>query len=397
MKNPTPSQLAGLRARAADIRRALPPMTRGQDGLLSPQSAEAFHACAQRILARERAVGASLVLLHPGGQTQAFHFGLARRSPRVPVTADTCFRVASVSKLVMTFGALSLCRDGLLDLDADISRHLGYPVRHPQHGDTPITFRMLLTHTSGLCDEGNYGSRGMQSGCTLGELLKNPANWLPSAPGTAFHYSNLGAGAAGVVMECAAQKPFETIMQERVFEKLHIRAGYDPARILPADDLADGYGVRAFLPPRKKYDAATLTKRPPQSFDPETDFLIAAGRMITDSEGMGALLRLLAAKEDTAVLPAGWLSLMRAPQDGQHGIMPMQRGLNTAFLPDVFPGVSPVGHQGVAYGMCAELFADPDVGLGAGLMTSGVRLRPSPPLMRAGFDLLALSFSALCC
>lgn len=385
MKNPTPDQLSVLRKRAAQIRSSLP----------NAKDPEAFSVAAQRILRRERAVGASLVLLHPGGRTESFCFGHARLSPRIPVTPATCFRVASVSKLVMTFGALSLYKDGLLNLDADISLYLGYPVRHPQHAGIPVTLRMLLTHTSSICDEGNYGGRGMEAGCTLRELLENPANWLPSPPGSAFHYSNLGAGVAGVVMECAANMPFEAIMQERVFGKLSIRASYDPARIFPANDLADGYGVRAFLPPRKKYDAAQLTQKPPQGFNPETDFLIAAGRMITDSKGLSALLRLLASKEDTPVLSKEMLSLMRAPQDGSHGLLPMARGLNAAYLPDVFDGFSPVGHQGVAYGMCAELFADPDTGCGVGLMTSGVRLSPCPPLMRAGFDLLALGFAAL--
>lgn len=395
MKNPSPDQLAALRARAQAIRQTLPPMTRGQDGLLDAPSRAAFAAAAQRILRRERAVGASLVLLHPGGQSEAFCFGHARLSPKIQVTESTCFRAASVSKLVMTFGALSLCADGCLDLDEDVSSYLGYPIRSPHAPDVPVTMRMLLTHTAGISDDGNYSSRGMQQGCTLRELLEHPGNWLPAVPGMQFHYSNLGAGAAGVIMERAANQPFETIMQERVFRKLAIRASYDPARILPAQDLADGYSIRAFFPPRKKYDAAILTKRPMQGFDPETDYLIAAGRMITDSAGMGALLRLLASKEDTPVLSKEWLDLMRAAQDGSRGVLAMARGLNTAFLPDVFPGVSPVGHQGVAYGMCAELFADPDTGCGVGLLTSGVSLTPAPPLMRAGFDLLALGFSAL--
>ena len=51
--------------------------------------------------------------------------------------------------------------------------------------------------------------------------------------------------------------------------------------------------------------------------------------------------------------------------------------------------------QGVAYGMCAELFADPKTGCGVGVMTSGMRLVPCTPLMRGGFDLLALGFAAL--
>ena len=78
------------------------------------------------------------------------------------------------------------------------------------------------------------------------------------------------------------------------------------------------------------------------------------------------------------------------------GVGAVGRGLNVAYLSDVFPGFSPVGHQGVAYGMCAELFADPATGAGVGIMTNGVSLeRSTPPLMRVGFDLLSLGFAAL--
>ena len=107
-------------------------------------------------------------------------------------------RVASVSKLVMAFGVLALCERGALNLDEDLSVYLGYPVRNPHFKDVPVTLRMLLTHTAAIRDEGNYGTRGMQKGCTLRELLENAENWLNVKPGEAFHYSNLGAGAAGV-------------------------------------------------------------------------------------------------------------------------------------------------------------------------------------------------------
>ena len=89
------------------------------------------------------------------------------------------------------------------------------------------------------------------------------------------------------------------------------------------------------------------------------------------------------------------LELMRASQDGAGGIRHAGRGLNVAFLPGVFDGFSPVGHQGVAYGMCAELFADPGTGAAVCVMTNGVRLARTPPLMRAGFDLLSLGFAAM--
>ena len=395
MKNPTPDELRVLRGRAQHIASQLPPLSLSPQGGLSPESREIVSRCAQQILRKNRAVGGTLVLALPDGTSEAFPFGYARLRPKMPVTDKTCFRIASVSKLVMTFGALSIEADGLLDLDRDISEILGYPVRSPHAPDVPITVRMLLTHTSGVTDNGPYGTRGMESGCTLRELLENPKSWLPHAPGTAFHYSNLGAGAAGVILELVSGMPFDDLMQSRVFDKLGIRASYDPRRIVPSDDLADGYSVRGILPPRLRYDAAALSARPPEAFDPERDYLIAAGRMITDTHGMTQLLRLLASKDGMGVLSAASLDMMRACQDGQCGVKQAGRGLNTAFLPDVFDGFSPVGHQGVAYGMCAELFADPKRNAGVGVMTSGVRLIKQPPLMRAGFDLLALGFAAI--
>ena len=395
MKNPTKEERLALRRRAQAIAQALPPLRRRADGALTDESREIVRAKADAILRRNRAVGAALVLCAPGGADDVFCFGHARLHPRVPVTERTCFRIASVSKLVMSFAALSLEESGLLDLDRDVSAYLGYPVRSPHAPDIPVTMRMLLTHTAGLTDSGPYGTRGMEGGCALRELLGAEESWRSRAPGASFEYSNFGAGAAGVVIERAAGLPFDDVLQKRVFAPLGIRASYDPRRIAPAGDLADGYGVRGFLPPRLKYDAEKLAARAPEPFDPERDYLIAAGRMITDSFGLARLVRLLASEDGMGVLSPASLQMMRRCQDGAPGIAHAGRGLNTAALPDVFPGFSPVGHQGVAYGMCAELFADPASGCGVGLMTSGVRLVRKAPLMRAGFDLLALGFAAL--
>lgn len=395
MKNASSAELSALRARAQRIERSLTPLQRDEDGRLTPQSRQVVQSHIQSILRKNRAVGASVVLLSPDAPAEFFCYGHARLKPRMPVTDKTCFRIASVSKLVMSFAALSLMEDGIIKLDEDISAYLGYLVLHPQRPDTPVTLRMLLTHSAGITDDGPYGTRGMQPGCTLRELLEHPASWTGAAPGEAFHYSNLGAGAAGVVLERAAGMPFDDILRERVFDPLGIRASYDPRRIIPADDLADGYSVRGILPPRLRYDAASLAARPPEPFEPERDYLIAAGRMITDSRGMEKLLRLLASKDGMGALSPAALDLMRAPQRGAPGIRDMDRGLNVAFLPDVFTGFSPVGHQGVAYGMCAELFADVRTGAGVGVMTSGVRLTRQAPLMRAGFDLLALGFAVM--
>ena len=136
--------------------------------------------------------------------------------------------------------------------------------------------------------------------------------------------------------------------------------------------------------------------RLPAPFDPERDVFAGAGRMITDSHGAAALLRLLCWGADTPALSSASLREMYTLQDGKGGILHAGRTLGAAALPGVFPGFAPFGHQGVAYGMCAELFFDPAAGCGAALMTSGLRLdRRAEPLVAPAFDLLALAFSAL--
>ena len=395
MKNPTNDELLFLRRRAGQTFEHMPILPRREDGSMMPEARLRFELSMEGILQANRAVSACVVLRRPAGGYDTFCYGKPRLLGSAAVTEETCFRVASVSKLVMTFGALALVERGTLNLDEDLSVYLGYPVRHPRFPDAPVTLRMLLTHTAAIRDEGNYGTRGMQKGCTLRELLENAENWLDARPGETFHYSNLGAGVAGVAMERAANRPFDELMQELVFAPLSIRASYDPRRIAPRSDLANGYGMR-FPVPILKYNAQALARRKPEPFDPERDYFCAAGRLITDSEGMAALLGLLASHGEMGVLSADSLDLMRAPQDGLGGVGAVGRGLNVAYLPGVFPGFSPVGHQGVAYGMCAELFADPATGAGVGIMTNGVRLeRDTPPLMRVGFDLLSLGFAAL--
>ena len=66
------------------------------------------------------------------------------------VDEDTCFRIASITKWVTAIGLMTLYDQGKLDLDKDISSYLGFKVRNPAFPDTPVTTRMLLSHTSSL-------------------------------------------------------------------------------------------------------------------------------------------------------------------------------------------------------------------------------------------------------
>ena len=90
------------------------------------------------------------------GETSVRAEGLADTASGRALTADDPARVASISKLVTAIGVLRLVEAGQLDLDADVSALLGFPLRNPAFPDAPISLRMLLSHTSSLTDAAGY-------------------------------------------------------------------------------------------------------------------------------------------------------------------------------------------------------------------------------------------------
>ena len=160
-----------------------------------------------------------------------------------PANASTLYRIASVSKLVTTLGALKLVEDGKLALDADIAGYLGYRVRNPHFPDVPVTLRMLLTHTSSLRDDAGYyrwGDAGMKDFLTPGgSAYGSGAMWSrEAAPGAHFSYANLPWGVVGTIMEKATGERFDRLMKRLILDPLGLHGGYNPAEIR-AERVAD--------------------------------------------------------------------------------------------------------------------------------------------------------------
>jgi CubicO group peptidase (beta-lactamase class C family) len=184
------------------------------------------------------------------------------RSKDRPATAQTLYRVASITKLATTLGVMRLVESGALDLDADVSRHLGWTLRNPHFPDAPITLRMLLTHTSSLRDDAGYS--GWPPGTSLrdflvpgGALHGDGRMWSARArPGEWFSYANLPWGVVGTVMEKATGERFDRLMRRLVLDPLGLAGGFEPAE-LPArqlDQLATLYRKREGPEGRERWD-----------------------------------------------------------------------------------------------------------------------------------------------
>jgi CubicO group peptidase (beta-lactamase class C family) len=135
------------------------------------------------------------------GEIASFAEGTADPATNRPITTEDPARVASVSKLVVAIGVMKLVEQGKLDLDSDVSRWLGWPLRNPAFPDRAITLRMLLSHTSSVRDHDDQYA--IPLGDTVRTTMADPRSWdAEHGPGTHyFDYSNMNFPIVASIVE----------------------------------------------------------------------------------------------------------------------------------------------------------------------------------------------------
>jgi CubicO group peptidase (beta-lactamase class C family) len=135
--------------------------------------------------------GMAVALIKGSRLAWSHGYGIADLATKRPVTADTLFMLASVSKTVTSVALMSLIEDPArhLSLDDDVNASLPFAVRNPSFPSSRITFRMLLTHTSSL--DGAPGLEDIKNTfdgdptVTLRDFVTgavaDPASWLACA------------------------------------------------------------------------------------------------------------------------------------------------------------------------------------------------------------------------
>ena len=159
-----------------------------------------------------------------------------------PATGDTKFRIASISKLLTATAVWQLMERGAVDPDADVSQYVGFPLRNPHHPDTPITVRMLMSHTSSIRDGDVPGSYNIPLGhpisafFTEGSPCYMPRCWAPAeeAPGVFFAYCNMNYCLLGSVIEGVSGERFDRYMERHIFGPLGLSCSFNVAQMPPA-------------------------------------------------------------------------------------------------------------------------------------------------------------------
>jgi len=165
-------------------------------------------------------------------------YGLYDRGNTKEADDYTIFLMASISKTFTATAIMQLYERGFFDLDDDVNEYLPFSLRNPIYSDTPITFRMLLSHRSGLATEPDYPRptfiRMVPGGLEMvdypdpflreylipGGIHYKPQVWTDSRPGEKMHYANIGYAVLGYLVELISDQPFEEYCREHIFEPL---------------------------------------------------------------------------------------------------------------------------------------------------------------------------------
>ena len=231
----------------------------------------------RRIMDAVKYPSLSVAVVRDGDVIYRGSFGWEDVDARRPATPQTQYHVASVTKAFTASLAVILHDRGVVNLDEPVVRYLPAGVSistTPELGAT-ITLRQLASHTSGL-PRGVPGRVQSVEGWYQLEpqrLYAHLANVeLEADPGTAEEYSNLGFGLLGHVLERAAGKPFDRLMQELICDPLQLER-----TAIPADDTlhpATGYDRRSRLA-----TTHSLQER-----------LAASGGLVTSAEDLATFL-----------------------------------------------------------------------------------------------------------
>lgn len=173
-----------------------------------------------------RVPGAAVALIGDGEVVWAQGYGLADRDRNVPVTADTVFQVASISKSVTAWGVMRLVERGILDLDAPVERYLTrWHLPPSQYEASEVTIRRLLSHTAGLSVGGYPGYPPDQPLPSLEDSLSGHnrgagAVRIAMEPGAQWSYSGGGYTLLQLVIEEVTGEIFPAYMQREVLDPL---------------------------------------------------------------------------------------------------------------------------------------------------------------------------------
>jgi CubicO group peptidase (beta-lactamase class C family) len=321
------------------------------------------------IRSRWPAVGLAVGVVQHGGLESFCGQGFADIAAKTPVTQDTVFRIASISKTFTAIAVMQLWERGLVDLDGPANDYLRAYRLIPAHPSwRPATVRQLLTHTAGI-PEWVHPLRMVNSGWfgesfDLRERLPTLAEYYHGAlrltvePGTICTYSDHGFATLGQVVEDVSGWALDRYFAQHIFRTLGME-GTDLQRSERIQaNLATGYrlgskGAKALTDRQWVTSAASSIYSTPRDMARYVAALLGGG----------------AGERGTILKPETLAVMFKA----HYQTDPRIPGMGLSFFRIDMAGHAVVEHQGVLPGFNSQIFLAPDDGVGVVAFTNGSR------------------------
>jgi serine beta-lactamase-like protein LACTB len=298
----------------------------------------------------------SIALVDDQAVVWAKGFGLADPEKKTPATADTVYRVGSVSKLFTDVAAMQLVEHGTLDLDTPVTEYLSNFRPGDPFGNA-VTLRQLMSHRSGLVRESPVGSYLDPTEPSLAKTVESlNRTKLLYAPETKERYSNAGIAVVGLMLQETQKQAFPRYMAKTLLLPLGMTgSSFEPDPAVKRH-LAKGtmwtYHGREFPAPTFELGISP------------------AGGLYSSVNDLAQFVKMLHGRGkvgDTMVLrpenlEAMWKNHFAKPEE--------KAGFGLGFGIGTLDGRRRVGHAGALYGFASELACLPDDKLGVVVVTS---------------------------
>jgi len=334
----------------------------------------------QDMVARNEIAGAVTLVVSRNRIVHLESTGFADIAAKRPVTPDTLFWIASMTKPITGAAILMLQDDGKLNVGDPVARYLPEfaNLKTPSGKPANLTIAQILTHTSGLGEAGGPAAQGAK---TLADLVPI---WLSTPmqyePGEKWRYTQSGINAAARIVEVVSGMTFDAFLENRLFGPLGMKrttfylGDRERAGLVTAYAKSKETGLLEPVPPRPEFGPRD---RPPQGngglYSTATDYgrfcqmLLNGGKWGGRSYLSAAALKFLSTPQTPETMPTGFL---QNDTFGQHG-MSYGWGLGTCVLKTPHRGVASMlspgtyGHGG-AWG--TQAWIDPAKGIAYVLM-----------------------------
>lgn len=316
--------------------------------------------------------GVAVCAVHDGDRVTARGFGTRDLAAGDPVTADTLFHLASISKSFVATAALQLVESGELDLDAGVTAYLpDLPWADPRAEE--ITLRHLLSHRSGLGDVHDYGWHEPElDDQALHRFAARVSAWpLEQPPGKRYAYSNAAYELLGHLVAVVGRQSFEGCLKQRVLDPVgmttstFLRADIPPGR---------GAGPHVGLPPQVVPGVYPYTRRHAPSSCLHSSAAELGRWMISQLAGGTGLMA-------PATHGLMWEPQVETGDDEWHVQMAL------GWFRGTYGEHATVGHAGEDPGFQTNLVMVPDLGLGVAVLAN-CNTAPVFGLTRAVLDVL---------